>query len=86
MPEVDPSPELDRIEDRVRAKEPPAELVSDLKKALETPASKAEVAAEGGLLEVFEARLGDFAGQPLNQPYMGALIEELTKQGVLPAE
>jgi len=48
-------------------------------------ASKAEIAALNGIENVFEDRLGDFAGDKANDAYMGALLGELQKAGILGA-
>jgi hypothetical protein len=83
-PEVDPAPMLDAIENRIRQKHPPDEIATDVKAALEDPASKAEIQAEGGLFNVFDARLADFAEDPANSIYMGALMSSLQKAGIVP--
>jgi len=82
-PPVPESPALNAIEDRIRAKEPPAEIVRDLAGALEDPASKAEIQAMNGIENVFSDRLDDFAGDKANDAYMGALLAELQKAGIL---
>jgi hypothetical protein len=82
-PDVPESPILDELEDRIRAKGSPPEIVSDLKKALEDDGVKAEIAAtEGGLEGVFSERLGDFAEEKGNEAYMGSLVAALEKAGL----
>jgi hypothetical protein len=82
-PDVPESPILDKLEDRIRAKGSPPEIVTDLKKALEDDGVKAEIAAtEGGLEGVFAERLGDFAEDKANEAYMGSLVAALEKAGV----
>jgi hypothetical protein len=82
-PNVPESPILDAIEDRIRAKGSPPEIVDDIKKALEDAGVRAEIAAtEDGLAGVFEERLGDFAEAKGNEAYMGSLLAALEKAGV----
>lgn len=85
LPDVPASPLLDAIEDRVRKKDPPDQVMIDVKAALLDPGVKAEVEAEGGLLGVFEARLGDFAEDPSNAKYVEALQAAIESSGVLKA-
>jgi hypothetical protein len=76
LPEVPESEALTAIEDRVRRKEPPTEIIVELKKVLaEDQAAQAEVKAMGSVLEVFEDRLGDFAEDKANSKYLDALAE-----------
>jgi hypothetical protein len=82
-PNVPESPILDAIENRIRAKGSPPEIVDDIKKALEDEGVRAEIAAtEDGLAGVFEERLGDFAEAKGNEAYMGSLLAALEKAGV----
>ena len=75
-PDVPESEALTKIEDRVRRKEPPTEIIVELKKVLaEDQAAQAEVKAMGSVLEVFEDRLGDFAEDKANSKYLDALAE-----------
>jgi len=83
LPDVPESPILDKLEDRIRAKGSPPEIVADLKKALEDDGVKAEIAAtEGGLEGVFGDRLGDFAEDKANEAYMGSLFAAIEKAGI----
>ena len=86
LPEVPESALLNAVEDRIRKKDPPDQIMADLKKAVEDPSAKAEIDAEGGLLNVFEARLGDFAEDKGNEKYMAALVLALQTSGVIPAD
>jgi hypothetical protein len=82
-PDVPESPILDKLEDRIREKGSPPEIVADLKKALEDEGVKAEIAAtDGGLEGVFGDRLGDFAEDKANEAYMTSLFIALEKAGV----
>lgn len=83
LPEVPESAALNAIEDRIRRKDPPDQIVADLKKALEDPGAKKEIEALGGLMDVFEDRLDDFAEEKGNGKYMDALLEALNGSGLL---
>src|SRR3990170_4488337 len=83
LPEVPESDALNAVEDRIRAKDPPDQIVLDLKKAIEDVDAKKEIAALGGLQAVFEDRLSDFAEDKANEKYMEALITTLEKSGLL---
>lgn len=81
-PDVPASPLLDEIEDRIRSKAPPDQVIADLKKVLDDPGVKAEIEAEGGLENVFSERLSDFAEEKSNEKYLGALQTALISSGV----
>jgi hypothetical protein len=82
-PDVPESPILDKLEDRIRAKGSPPEIVDDLKKALSDAGVQAEIAGtEGGLEGVFSERLSDFAEDKANEIYMGSLVAALEKAGL----
>ena len=83
LPEVPESDALNAVEDRIRAKDPPDQIVEDLKKAIEDVDAKKEIAALGGLQAVFEDRLDDFGQDKANEKYMEALISALEKSGLL---
>jgi hypothetical protein len=83
LPEVPESEALNIVEDKIRAKEPPDQIVLDLKKAIEDPEAKKEIAALGSLQAVFEDRLDDFGQDKANEKYMEALITALEKSGLL---
>jgi hypothetical protein len=83
LPEIPESDALNAVEDRVRAKDPPDQIIEDLKKAVEDPEAKKEIAALGGLQAVFEDRLDDFGSDKKNEKYMEALIAALEKSGLL---
>lgn len=83
--EVDGAPQLDAIEDKIIAKRPPDEIVSDLKACMEAPEVKAEVEAFGGWPNVFEDRLGSWSKDPANEPYIAVLIPALSAAGIFPA-
>lgn len=85
-PPVPESPLLNTIEERIRKKDPPDEVVTELKSILEEATVKAEIEAEGGLLNVFDARLGDFASDEKNSVYMTALMAALQRGGFVPAD
>jgi hypothetical protein len=85
LPDIEPAPQLDKIEDRIRAKDPPDQVIEDLKKILGEQEVKNEIAAEGGLPAVFEARLGDFAENALNKTYMDALEKVIVASGIFGA-
>jgi hypothetical protein len=83
LPEVPESDALNAVEDRIRAKDPPDQIVEDLKKAILDPEAKKEIATLGGLQAVFEDRLDDFGQDKVNEKYMEALITALEKSGLL---
>jgi hypothetical protein len=82
VPEVPEAPQLDEVEKRIRAKAPPDQVVAELKRVLNEPEVQAEIRAEGSMLSVFEARLGDFAEDRSNEPYMAALVAALEGAGL----
>jgi hypothetical protein len=83
LPEIPESEALNAVEDRIRAKDPPDQIVLDLKKAVTDPVAVKEIAALGGLQAVFEDRLDDFGSDKKNEKYMEALIAVLEKSGLL---
>lgn len=84
LPEVPESEVLNKVEDRIRNKDPVDQIVADLKAAMEDPSAQAEIKAEGGVVAVFEARLSDFAEEKGNAAYLDRLAEELQKAGLFP--
>jgi len=88
LPNVPAAPELDAIEDRIRAKDPVDQIVADLKALLTAPPASVvdEINALGGLPQVFDDRLGDFSSDRANDLYMKRFTDELQAQGILGAE
>ncbi len=82
LPEVPESEALTAIEDRIRRKEPPDQIVAELKKAIEDATAKKEIEALGGLQAVFEDRLEDFAEDKKNSKYLDALAAALGEAGL----
>ena len=78
LPDVPESEALTKVEERIRKKDPPDQVIADLKKVLaEDETAQAEVKAMGSVLEVFEDRLSDFAEDKANAKYLDALAEAL---------
>lgn len=82
---VNPSEAFNEIEKMVKSKQPPSEVITKLKAALEDEPSKKEIAACGGLIEVFNERLGEWSQNEANAPYLEALQKELVTSGIFPA-
>lgn len=72
-----PAASLEIVEKLVKAKAPPNEVMEKLKIALEDPEGKKEIEARGGLMGVFDARLGEWAQAEVNGPYAEALVKAL---------
>jgi len=79
---------LDKIEDRIRAKDDPAAVAAALLDTLATdPAAQAEIQALGGLGPTVQDRMGEKSDRPFlplpeNAEYLAKLFEELQKVAV----
>jgi hypothetical protein len=71
------------VEKLVKAKAPPSEVMEKLKIALEDPEGKKEIEARGGLMGVFDARLGEWAQVEANGAYAEALVKALTEEKLI---
>ncbi len=78
-----PAPSINAVETLVKAKAPPSEVMEKLKIALEDPEGKKEIEARGGLMGVFDARLGEWAQAEANGAYAEALVKELQKEKLI---
>ncbi len=78
-----PAASLEAVEKLVKAKAPPSDVMAALKIALEDPDGKKEIEARGGLMGVFDARLGEWAQAEANGPYAEALVKELQKEKLI---
>jgi plasmid stabilization system protein ParE len=78
-----PAASLNAVEDLVKQKAPPSDVMAKLKIALEDEEGKKEIEARGGLMGVFDARLGEWAQVEANGPYAEALVKELKKEKLI---
>ena len=80
-----PAASLNKVEELVKAKAPPSEVMEHLKAALADPEGKKEIEARGGLMGVFDARLGEWAQVESNGAYAEALVKALTEEKLIAA-
>jgi len=78
-----PAASLEVVEKLVKAKAPPSEVMEKLKIALEDPEGKKEIEARGGLMGVFDARLGEWAQAEANGAYAEALVKALQEEKLI---